>query len=245
MALRSLNEGRSVNPGYTPARCRACPARPSLNEGRSVNPGYTQDSPISASAYTSAQRRPERQPRLHQWAWIARCRLASALNEGRSVNPGYTWSGSRCVVRRRCRSTKAGASTPAAPALAGQLRHACLHRSTKAGASTPATLVRREDQRFVAHRSTKAGASTPATRVVHDDPDRRHRRSTKAGASTPATHPLVTDVYLGFSTLNEGRSVNPGYTVDFNFEMTRSPALNEGRSVNPGYTRLGEPASLV
>ena len=158
-----LNEGRSVNPGYT--RPRPLPHRlPSaLNEGRSVNPGYTRQ--------------------------VARRRTrSSTLNEGRSVNPGYTPSHLHCRRRRRARSTKAGASTPATPDRwpAGERAHP---RSTKAGASTPATprviftaavvgaraqrrperqprlhaAVSLETEPVVTERSTKAGASTPAT----------------------------------------------------------------------------------
>ena len=140
---RPLNEGRSVNPGYTarrPATHR--PAHPvrSTKAGASTPatpdrwPAGERAHPRSTKAGAStpatprviftaavvgarAQRRPERQPRLH---------AAVSLE----TEP---------VVTER--STKAGASTPAT--LAGSHDAARVHheRSTKAGASTPATLL--------------------------------------------------------------------------------------------------------
>ena len=94
------------------------------------------------SCRVDAQRRPERQPRLH-----AICERPFArsipLNEGRSVNPGYTRTAT-AIVRVVARSTKAGASTPATrPCLALSRRLRVALRSTKAGASTPATRHRR------------------------------------------------------------------------------------------------------
>ena len=86
-------------------------------------------------------------------------------------------------------------------------------------------------------------------------------RSTKAGASTPATPQTLHGCSPGCAALNEGRSVNPGYTppcalvvgshrprstkAGASTPATRSGrsssrgrlgTLNEGRSVNPGYT---------
>ena len=84
---RSTKAGAST-PGYTarrPGSPRGCGA---LNEGRSVNPGYTLIPTVAIRSINGAQRRPERQPRLHE--------------RGRD--------GDR---RRHQRSTKAGASTPA------------------------------------------------------------------------------------------------------------------------------------
>ena len=166
--LSRLNEGRSVNPGYTLAVlvCRLARRR-WLNEGRSVNPGYTscgKDPRCDTTRW--AQRRPERQPRLHSTLVTCNNLLmrgstkagastpatpvtiagfirqdSGRLNEGRSVNPGYT-TGGECEftgdskaqrrperqprlhfdpdgdeVRRRAGSTKAGASTPATLAI--------------------------------------------------------------------------------------------------------------------------------
>ena len=111
-----------------------------------------------------AQRRPERQPRLHpapEWSCLRA--LHRTLNEGRSVNPGYTLGLGDAFREVGPRSTKAGASTPATLVLAFDLLQRRL-RSTKAGASTPATRWRArgpETNRLI--RSTKAGASTPAT----------------------------------------------------------------------------------
>ena len=62
----TLNEGRSVNPGYTCSSWMSVSiGAGSLNEGRSVNPGYTILAAESAWVNGTAQRRPERQPRLH------------------------------------------------------------------------------------------------------------------------------------------------------------------------------------
>ena len=114
--------------------------------------------------------------------------FASALNEGRSVNPGYTRRDRGIHADGLWRSTKAGASTPATRArFDGSLE--CLIRSTKAGASTPAT-------------PGEEGVAPPLTML----------RSTKAGASTPATRASNTSLRRRPPTLNEGRSVNPGYT---------------------------------
>ena len=69
-----------------------------LNEGRSVNPGYTSGSQSVQIGMVRAQRRPERQPRLHPARAPSRRPRRRPLNEGRSVNPGYTpraWGGRR------------------------------------------------------------------------------------------------------------------------------------------------------
>ena len=50
----SLNEGRSVNPGYTPTQSQSQTRHWTLNEGRSVNPGYTS---ASRSRMSDASRR--------------------------------------------------------------------------------------------------------------------------------------------------------------------------------------------
>ena len=183
-----------------------------------------------------AQRRPERQPRLHH---------LDAVDHALGA----------------VRSTKAGASTPAT--LVAYIDRAGGHiRSTKAGASTPATPIdagatlaltipaqRRPERQPRLHflhpghepsdevRSTKAGASTPATPSAEvlaargidaqRRPERQPRlhvfprravastleRSTKAGASTPATHEMRSRARGAPRALNEGRSVNPGYTA--------------------------------
>ena len=111
------------------------------------------------------------------------------------------------------RSTKAGASTPAT--LTEQSRSFLRRSSLNEGRSVnPGDTRRGGGIRCHQPRSTKAGASTPATRVGRRHPGHPGRRSTKAGASTPATPPYRTGrVRLRQSTLNEGRSVNPGDTV--------------------------------
>ena len=79
-------------------------------------------------------------------------------------------------------------------------------------------------------RQPRLHVSRPEVRRVH------HARSTKAGASTPATPPVVSHEPGSSATLNEGWSVNPGYTRPAGRTRRRSSTLNEGRSVNPGYT---------
>ena len=139
-----------------------------LNEGRSVNPGDT-----ACTHRTDLRYCP--------------------LNEGRSVNPGDTGRYGYWCQRRRPRSTKAGASTPATPGAYRGLRGVAVHeRSTKAGASTPATRSDEPSDSLRWSRSTKAGASTPATLGRQPlNPLVGAVRSTKAGASTPATHELL------------------------------------------------------
>ena len=87
-------------------------------------------------------------------------------------------------------------------------------------------------------RSTKAGASTPATRQFLAggaldvlDAQRRPERQPRLH-SEPATSACPS-----IATLNEGRSVNPGYTgYPWSLCGQAPGSLNEGRSVNPGYT---------
>ena len=261
----ALNEGRSVNPGYTgphadaqggarrrstkagastpatraarvreldrPARSTKAGAstpathwwsrlatgpRTALNEGRSVNPGYTLIEWGESLHFLNAQRRPERQPRLHP----DRVGREPALSE---------------------RSTKAGASTPATP----------LTSSTRI--SAPCFAQRRPERQPRLHQVPKAIVTAKTDdaqrrperqprlhiqgrgyiRVGRDAqrrPERQPRlhkpgvtsashgspRSTKAGASTPATRASCWCPQRACSgPLNEGRSVNPGYTAKF------------------------------
>ena len=139
---RPLNEGRSVNPGYTHHRPSRLPRGAIRSTKAGASTPATRGTPTSAStAFKAAQRRPERQPRLH----IASSGLARSgirpLNEGRSVNPGYTRRRGAWDPTWQTRSTKAGASTPATPNAAPPPRSSRPSRSTKAGASTPATLL--------------------------------------------------------------------------------------------------------
>ena len=177
----------------------------------------------------TAQRRPERQPRLHTAHGRYTPHWSSTLNEGRSVNPGYTARDAVLPVVILGRSTKAGASTPAtphdSPAVAHQPR-----RSTKAGASTPATLVVHDAVDGERLRSTKAGASTPATPLVRRDHHRFSRdRSTKAGASTPATHGAWHD-----GGLHMGRSTKAGASTPATHLDPRRLAPVSSRSTKAG-----------
>ena len=137
LPLRSTKAGASTP--ATPAQTCMC-ATPTiaLNEGRSVNPGYTYSSIHSLDLACTAQRRPERQPRLH------------------------VWGGGIQVIR-----DDAQRRPERQPRLHHRRLHGAAsygHRSTKAGASTPATLS--QPAAYSAEpgpRSTKAGASTPAT----------------------------------------------------------------------------------
>ena len=198
-----------------------------LNEGRSVNPGYTCMNfgwHLRSTRPQSAQRRPERQPRLHRRT--PRCLPlvgARPLNEGRSVNPGYT--SSRRLFDRRQRAWWS------------------LNEGRSVNPGYTRDFVPSATSREHRHRSTKAGASTPATPCTADPPPAGATgevRSTKAGASTPATPELQTAASCHRTvrtSLNEGRSVNPGYTRPRLFDAChRIGPLNEGRSVNPGYT---------
>ena len=208
-----------------------------------------------------AQRRPERQPRLH-----------------------FLWRVEASEQVRR--STKAGASTPATHVGRWHPGHT-RRRSTKAGASTPATPDQSADRCRVPDslnegRSVNPGYTYPPwydmqnchcaqrrperqprlhLQAVHVQVHRHVRRSTKAGASTPATPAQTCMCATPTIALNEGRSVNPGYTYSSihsldlactaqrkperqprlhrsasNRRSSRRSSFNEGRSVNPGYT---------
>ena len=175
----------------------------SLNEGRSVNPGYTLGGSISMCSAVAAQRRPERQPRLHAAPGVREVTLHPPLNEGRSVNPGYTRP--RPLPHRLPSALNEG-------------------RSVNPG-YTPGRLhlskARFWSERWGPPQSLRA--TTPAQRR----PERQPRLH-----SPPPGHPSPSAP----SPLNEGRSVNPGYTRQVARRRTRSSTLNEGRSVNPGYT---------
>ncbi len=105
---RSLNEGRSVNPGDTlRLQLVVDPALP-LNEGRSVNPGDT----ISPNDIINN---------------------SVALNEGRSVNPGDTIHGITAKVYGEIAQRRPGRK-PRRHSPAGIVASVGLARSTKAGA---------------------------------------------------------------------------------------------------------------
>ena len=209
---RPLNEGRGANPGDTPggtgeigpehprstkagARTPAtrgrngagrAPRRP-LNEGRGANPGDTKRAPASAPGASVAQRRPGREPRRHH-------RLAELSEVG------------------DLRSTKAGARTPATPAVRtyadsdfeplNEGRGANPGDTTSAPVRAPSQTPAqrrpgREPRRHLELRRVLADDGSVAQRRPGREP-RRHSarrrpailvgvRSTKAGARTPAT----------------------------------------------------------
>ena len=218
LAVVTLNEGRSVNPGDT------APLNESVTSSTKAGASTATRRSTKAGASTPATLKrlvrlapPEvRSTKAGASTPATRQRLANrrapstALNEGRSVNPGDTSSGP------------------------GHWRH---DRSTKAGASTPATLV-------VGHQSLNEGRSvnpgdTNCCDLRAPEPCTLNEgrsvnpgdTSTKAGASATRGDPGST------GSLNEGRSVNPGDTRHGVAVSCRVYPLNEGRSVNPGDTR--------
>ena len=261
----TLNEGRSVNPGYTrhsragsgdgvgrstkagastPAtRTTAggsCLVHRPLNEGRSVNPGYTCCSLARQKKDNTAQRRPERQPRLHSFM---RHKASSQFAQRRPERqPRLHVSLLNFLATVQIRSTKAGASTPATHTTveprqsSGSLNEG---RSVNPGY----TRINDDGLRSRRRRSTKAGASTPATPCETNEMTGADR-STKAGASTATLS--TARCPPAAASLNEGRSVNPGYTSAAGLRTKAGAStprlrvgcttLNEGRSVNPGYT---------
>ena len=93
---------------HTPSLSDPQRRRRALNEGRSVNPGYTR-----RMACGSAQRRPERQPRLHSKG-IHMLPLPISAQRRPERQPRLHPSASATAHRTvPLRSTKAGASTPA------------------------------------------------------------------------------------------------------------------------------------
>ena len=187
------------------ARCQR-----STKAGAST-PATPRQRPAVSTTIGLAQRRPERQPRRHSVLEFC-VRIWSAAQRRPERQPRRHSDIERGGGVDECRSTKAGASTPATLEMvpvsttdpcAAQRRperqprrhnlprmmHSQEHvRSTKAGASTPATHGGELGSNHVEHgRSTKAGASTPATQLNRRGLAHRPARSTKAGASTPAT----------------------------------------------------------
>ena len=158
LALRTLNEGRSLNPGDTGSRAWCARAGPgTLNEGRSLNPGDTdrkstprprsrraqrrpepkprRHTPLARleASLSAAQRRPEPKPRRHTAGTQSFDLILSALNEGRSLNPGDT--GRRDRGAQRSSALNEGRSLNPGDTLGLQAPHRVRHRrSTKAGA---------------------------------------------------------------------------------------------------------------
>ena len=183
---RSTKAGASTpaTPDQSADRCRV---PDSLNEGRSVNPGYTYPPWYDMQNCHCAQRRPERQPRLHP------------------RRPA-------CAQPRQSRSTKAGASTPATriPRSTAWTWPAPLNESRSVNPGYTGLQVIGEVRG--GRRSTKAGASTPAT-LLGTSTNRRPPRPLNEGRSVnPGYTRRPPPRYQFPRTLNEGRSVNPGYT---------------------------------
>ena len=209
-----------------------------LNEGRSRNSGYT---PCGAAGL-----------------W----RTGLPLNEGRSRNSGYTRRVAQRLQRRRGRSTKAGAETPATPPRAATSRSSGSSLNEGRSGNSGYTgfghdllmicmsAQRRPKSKLRLHDLTPEQSPywhdaqrRPKSKLrLHSRPPPRRlcllRRSTKAEVETPAT-PGSTRSSRDRSgwSLNEGRSRNTGYT----WQGSRSPpafssTLNEGRSRNTGYT---------
>ena len=216
-----------------------------LNEGRSVNPGYTWASSGCKQCHLAAQRRPERQPRLHveqRRQRISRqmrstkagastpatpstrsgsSSAAPSLNEGRSVNPGYTSSVRK--IRPRCRNAQRRLERqPRLHVVGGASSAGARERSTKAGASTPATPL-------------TIATSAPSVWGAQRRPERQ-----------PRLHKDATD-WTGADTTAQRR---PERQPRLHLRPTRHtapwhPPLNEGRSVNPGYTGMSSAASSL
>ena len=117
---RTLNEGRGISPGDTPAPLRDSSRSRALNEGRGISPGDT--AYCGRSCIQHALR---------------------ALNEGRGISPGDTRTGSH---RQRLRVPPSAQRRPGHQPRRHSHLIRCLgsegsRRSTKAGASAPATLL--------------------------------------------------------------------------------------------------------
>ena len=206
-----------------------------LNEGRSVNPGYT---PRQRTRFvrmrSAAQRRPERQPRLHPTTSTSMDSIAfeHPLNEGRSVNPGYT--------ERRLQAVDRRFTSPHAQRRPERQPRLHQHRGAGPAATARGDAQRRPERQPRLHPRARPRQTRPYWSAQRR-PERQPRlhleslraetlpepRSTKAGASTPATPEdtnLVSPNDSGQRTLNEGRSVNPGDTSD----EVRSGTMREG-----------------
>ena len=209
-----------------------------------------------------AQRRPGHQPRRHPkhgalWCviWIERstkagastpatlsiaglCRARSTtLNEGRGINPGDT------RVRGSSRLGSAG------PLNEGRGINPGDTGSTGGTTSTARTL---NEGRGINPGDTSGGRVSSAACVIAQrrpgHQPRRHvsqPRLSKGGRNAqrrPGHQPRRHSYTLGralsslWSTLNEGRGINPGDTRRWRLWWAGWCALNEGRGINPGDT---------
>ena len=182
-----------------------------LNEGRSVNPGYTSDVSPALPTIAAAQRRPERQPRLHHRLVVA---LDACVDAQRRPErqPRLHDGQQRVVTSLELRSTKAGASTPATRAD----RHV--------RAAVPTDAQRRPERQPRLHLVETVTGKDGA--IAQRRPERQPRlhsaqaRESNAAQSAqrrserqPRLHPFQQTTTVSGKALNEGRSVNPGYTV--------------------------------
>ena len=162
----------------------------------------------------SAQRRPGTRPRRHRTTGAFQGLTVTTLNEGRGLGPGDTRLRLFDDGPPRGRSTKAGDSAPATPAVSSLVPSA-----SDVAQRRPGTRPRRHERdgrRPVLRlpRSTKAGDSAPATPASRSTsiPTTRRSRSTKAGDSAPATLTIQWQELALGSALNEGRGLGPGDT---------------------------------
>ena len=195
--LRSTKAGAST-PATRPRRAPGSPATGPLNEGRSVNPGYTRRRPVSSHGMVSAQRRPERQPRLHS-----------------SVTK-YT-SSPICAQRRPERQPR-------------------LHGQVSRVPSRSIAAQRRPERQPRLHRAR------PTSSIVSSSAQRRPERQ-------PRLHLFPSPLRTGSASLNEGRSVNPGYTRQTCSAvvraMQRSTKAGASTPATPSVTALLEAVRLA
>ena len=237
-----LNEGRGSHPGDTPHRTREDNDARSLNEGRGSHPGDTL--PTSPCRGSSALRRPDRStkagaltPATPAWR-IPFSADARPLNEGRGSRDGQARPGERrpgLSPRRHgrdrhaghpLRSTKAGALTPATPALRGMRPCSAQRR--------PGLSPRRHG--LGPRHATKAGALTPATPLpFHRRQSLNEGRGSHPG-DTGALNPQSLDVGP-IAQRRPGLSPRRHCAGRSGRGAGRGP-LNEGRGSHPGDTRL-------
>ncbi len=137
---------------------------------------------------TGAQRRPGHAPRRHL-TYPRQVRATRNAQRRPGHAPRRHLKSSKRAFVSSCRSTKAGARTPATRCrlpLVGQPQAA---RSTKAGARTPATPGRGGAVMTREHAQRRPGHAPRRHCAGLAGPTDGHPRSTKAGARTPATHP--------------------------------------------------------
>ena len=136
--------------------------------------------------------------------------LAIALNEGGGLHPRNAGLVAADELAIRFRSMKAGAFTPATPAVPAR-RRSSRRPLNEGGGLHPRNAVARQRRAEPARaRSMKAGAFTPATPAGPGGLGLALRRSMKAGAFTPATRgPPACRPASSAPPLNEGGGLHP------------------------------------